>query len=299
MPFFSVIIPTRNEEKRLGYCLPSLLNQSFQDFEIVVVEDPDTSDKTKEFVDSLKSDKIKYIFHPQGMLMGDKRDYGTVHSTGDYFYFVDADMEFPSNLLQEIHDLIQKDKVEIVFVAEETPGPTWLNKMKNIEKTLAISNLSLSAARVYSANLYHKIGGYDKTLIAGEDGNLSDRAMRTGAKFAITETKVKHYETVGVGYRTHLLKKFRYGISSNNYFENQKKVDAGTTPKASLPASDRDRDLKSRPASSLKTYFLSPILWKNPFMAIQFVTFKFIELSVLALGLIYGKVFSKKVMHTR
>ena len=299
MPFFSVIVPTRNEEKRLGYCLPSLLNQSFQDFEITVVEDPGTSDKTKEFINGLKSDKIKYIFHPKGMLMGDKRDYGTVHSAGDYFYFVDADMEFPPNLLQEIHNLIQKDKAEIVFVAEETPGPTWLNKMKNIEKTLAISNLSLSAARVYSANLYHKIGGYDKTLIAAEDGDISDRAMQTGAKFVITKTKVKHYETVGVSYRSHLLKKFRYGISSNEYFAIQKKADTETTSKASLSPLDRDRDPKSRPASSLKTYFLSPILWKNPFMAIQFVTFKFIELSVLASGLIYGKVFSKKVTHTR
>ena len=292
MPFFSVIVPTRNEEKRLGYCLPSLLNQTFQDFEIVVVEDPQTSDKTKEFISSLKSDKIKYIFHPQGMLMGDKRDYGTVHSTGEYFYFVDADMEFPENLLQEIHDLIQKDKAEIIFVAEETPGLTWLNKMKNIEKTLAISNLSLSAARAYSKRVYNQIGGYDKTLIAGEDGNLSDRAMQTGAKYAITRTKVKHYETVGVSYFTHLLKKFRYGISSTAYFANQNKLE-------DVAKKQKEEKLESRPTSSLKTYFFSPILWKNPFIAIQFVTFKFIELSVLALGLIYGKVFSKKVTHTR
>jgi glycosyltransferase involved in cell wall biosynthesis len=299
MPFFSVIVPTRNEEKRLGYCLPSLLNQSFQDFEIVIVEDPGTSDKTKEFVENLKSDKIKYIFHPKGMLMGDKRDYGTIHSTGEYFYFVDADMEFPSNLLQEIYDLIQKDKNEIIFVAEETPGPTWLNKMKNIEKTLAISNLSLSAARVYSKRVYQKIGGYDKTLIAGEDGNLSDRAMQTSAKFAITKTKVKHYETVGVNYSTHLLKKFRYGISSTAYFANQKKIDNESTSKDSVSSSNKGAELESRPTSSLKTYFFSPILWKNPFTAIQFVTFKFIELSVLATGLIYGKVFSKKVINTR
>lgn len=290
MPFFSIIIPTRNEEKRLAYCLPSLLNQSFQDFEIIVVEDPETSDKTSEFIQNLKSDKIKYIFHPKGLIIGAKRDYAVNSVEGKFIYFIDADMEFPSNTLKEIHDLIVKDSSKIVFVAEETPGKAWLNKMKNIEKTLAISNLSLSAVRVFETDLYRSIGGYNKNLIAAEDGDLSDRAMKTGANYSVTSTKIKHYETVGVSYWNHLAKKFKYGISSRDYFSHQK---------TQGQSSDSTQESTPRSTSSLQTYFFSPILWKNPLVAVQFVTFKFIELSALALGLIYGKIFSKKVVNTR
>jgi glycosyltransferase involved in cell wall biosynthesis len=58
--FFSIIIPTRNEEKRLGYCLPSLLNQTFQDFEVIVVDDGST-DSTEEIVARFASKKIRYF----------------------------------------------------------------------------------------------------------------------------------------------------------------------------------------------------------------------------------------------
>jgi glycosyltransferase involved in cell wall biosynthesis len=290
MPFFSIIIPTRNEEKRLVYCLPSLLNQSFQDFEIIIVEDPETDDKTSEFIQKLNSDKIKYIFHPKGLIIGAKRDFAVDSVDGKFIYFIDADMEFPENTLQEIHDLIVANSSKIVFVAEETPGKTWLNKMKNIEKTLAISNLSLSAARVFETDLYRSIGGYNKNLIAAEDGDLSDRAMKTGSKYSVTHTKIKHYETVGVNYWNHLVKKFKYGISSKDYFNHQKSLNG---------ASDSVPKSTPRSTSSLQTYFFSPILWKHPATAIQFVVFKFIELSVLAFGLIYGKIFSKRIVNTR
>lgn len=279
MPRISIIIPIRNEEKRLSYCLPSLLNQTYQDFEVILVEDPETSDKTKEFVESLQSEKIQYVLHSKGMKLAEKRDFGTKSANGDYYYFADADMEFPSDILNEINNIIESKKSDIVFVSEQTPGKTWANKMKNMEKNIASSYFELSAARVFSKKLYNEIGGYDKDLNSGgEDGDISDRAMLKSSNYSQTIGKIKHYDSVGIKFTDQIYKKFKYGTSAVIYFQKQ----------AAYNSDLKKVNKNSRAKSSLAIYFLSPEVWKNPLLGIQFVFYKLIELTALAFGYLYG-----------
>tara|TARA_Y100000031_G_scaffold102701_1_gene112577 strand:+ start:672 stop:866 length:195 start_codon:yes stop_codon:yes gene_type:complete len=60
MPRVSVIIPTYNRAKLLKKAVESVLDQTFQDFEVIIVDDGST-DNTKNIVDSFNSNKIKYI----------------------------------------------------------------------------------------------------------------------------------------------------------------------------------------------------------------------------------------------
>lgn len=60
-PFFSIIIPTYNRADLIGKTLASVLNQTFTDFEIIVVDDGST-DTTKLVVDSFKDKRLKYIY---------------------------------------------------------------------------------------------------------------------------------------------------------------------------------------------------------------------------------------------
>lgn len=282
-PFISIIIPTRNEEKRLQYCLPSILQQSFQDFEIIIVEDPETNDGTEDYVKSLKSDKINYLIHPPQIRVPAKRNIGAGAARGKYVYIIDADMEMPEGLLQSLHDQIEKEKVDMMFVAERIPGGEWLANIKDLEKQIIQKEVSLIAARIYKRSVFEKSGGYKEHLIANEEVELSDRLVTEGKKYSFSNSNINHYETSGSNILRHLKKKFKYGTTANDYFESV----------------DESKDLASkRSGSSRLIYFTSPLTWKNPILGIQFVIFKFIEMSVLTTGMIYGKLFNTNTITT-
>ena len=106
MPQVSVIIPTHNRSEFLGAAIGSVLSQTFQDFELIVVDDAST-DTTAEVVASFNDERIKFIRH--GMNKGGSvaRNTGILNSTGDYIAFLDDDDEWlPAKLSKQIQVLL-------------------------------------------------------------------------------------------------------------------------------------------------------------------------------------------------
>jgi glycosyltransferase involved in cell wall biosynthesis len=64
MPFFSVIIPVYNKEKYVNAAITSVLNQTFTDFELLVIDDCSTDDSKKE-ITTISSNQIKIIEHTE------------------------------------------------------------------------------------------------------------------------------------------------------------------------------------------------------------------------------------------
>lgn len=92
MPKVSVIVPVYNVENYIEKCLESLVNQTLDDIEIVVVNDgsTDNSEKIiKKYIERNNS-KIKYVVKENGGL-SDARNYGMMFATGDYIAFLDSD----------------------------------------------------------------------------------------------------------------------------------------------------------------------------------------------------------------
>ena len=93
-PKFSIIIPVRNEEEYISQCLNSLLNQTYKNFEIIIVDDGST-DNTVNIIKSYikrygKSDKINLIL---GSKCGPScaRNIGVKHARGEVIVFIDGD----------------------------------------------------------------------------------------------------------------------------------------------------------------------------------------------------------------
>ena len=85
MPIISVIIPTYNREKYIQKALDSVFLQSFQDFEIIVVDDGST-DGTKNLLEPLiKGGKVKYLYQ-QNLRVSKARNNGIKNSSGKYYY---------------------------------------------------------------------------------------------------------------------------------------------------------------------------------------------------------------------
>ena len=109
----SVIIPVYNVEKYLEKCIESVLNQTYKDLEIILIDDKST-DKSGEICDSFakKSQQIKVIHKEKNEGLGYARNTGLEIATGEYVTFVDSDDYLEPNAIKDMHDTINLKRVD-------------------------------------------------------------------------------------------------------------------------------------------------------------------------------------------
>ncbi|NCN87271.1 MAG: glycosyltransferase [Candidatus Pacebacteria bacterium] len=113
-PFFSIIIPSLNEEKYLPLLLSDLAEQSFTHFEVLHIDAQSidtTVEKAQSFAESLQ---IKTITCPKKNV-GYQRNLGITEASGDWIIFMDADNRIPSYFLEGIKYNLMKDKNVAIF----------------------------------------------------------------------------------------------------------------------------------------------------------------------------------------
>ncbi|MCB6805048.1 glycosyltransferase [Veillonella parvula] len=99
-PLLSIIVPIYNVEQYLDRCIQSILNQTYQNLEIILVDDGAT-DCSGAIADSYAAkDKRIKVFHKENGGLSDARNYGLEHVTGDYILFIDSD-DFIVNIMCE------------------------------------------------------------------------------------------------------------------------------------------------------------------------------------------------------
>ena len=116
MPKVSVIVPIYNVEKYLEKCLDSLVNQTLEDIEIILVNDGSTDNSgqiAKEYASKYK-EKIVYLEKQNGGL-SDARNYGLEYAKGDYISFVDSDDYISKNLYSELARYMEEDYDMVKF----------------------------------------------------------------------------------------------------------------------------------------------------------------------------------------
>lgn len=108
---FSVLIPVYNTEKYLEECLQSVLNQTYQDFEIIIVDDGST-DCSGAICDNYQKDYPEKIIviHKENQGLISARRVGIANATGNYCIFVDSDDYIEKDLLIELNKILSQDE---------------------------------------------------------------------------------------------------------------------------------------------------------------------------------------------
>lgn len=115
MPFFSIITPVFNGEKYLARAIQSVLNQNFQDFELILIDDGST-DQSVNIANKFVSEDIRVKLlqqENQGALLARKK--GVLYAKGKYHLFLDCDDTFEDGALSEIYQLLQKDDIDLLL----------------------------------------------------------------------------------------------------------------------------------------------------------------------------------------
>lgn len=130
LPTISVIVPMYNAEKFLNCCIESVLNQTFRDFELILIDDCST-DKTLEISKSFSDSRIK-ILHTEKNLgrPGMTRNVGIDAARGKYFYFMDADDAILKNALEILLKTMTENNADIVYCSKWLePDDSNFNKL--------------------------------------------------------------------------------------------------------------------------------------------------------------------------
>ena len=221
--FFSIIIPTYNQGNFLKKALNSVLNQTYKNFEIIII-DNHSDDNTQEVVKSFKSNKIIYErIYNQGII-GKSRNLGIKKSRGKWVAFLDSDDFWYGERLQKIFNFLSNEEKYEVICTDEliVDEPMGIKKVwrygpfkENFYKTLLKKGncISTSASVVKKDFLLEQNINFneDKNFVTAEDYDFFMNLAFKKAKFKFL------HEVMG----EHL---FHNKSQSSNYVWHKKSV---------------------------------------------------------------------------
>lgn len=181
-PFFSIIIPTLNEEDFLPRLLDDIKNQKENDYEVIIVDGSSTDNTKKVALDYKKS-----FFQLKINNVSTQRNFGARKATGKYLVFLDADIRIKRNFLKNIAKNINRKK-GLIFIPymipekgneEYKPILNLLNMLVEFSQNLS-KKFSMGGSMVIEAGLFRLIGGFNEKLRMSEDHEIIQRAHDWG-----------------------------------------------------------------------------------------------------------------------
>ena len=186
-PFFSIILPTFNRSNIIINSIESVCNQSFDNWELIIIDDGSTDNTQAIIKDKINEDsRIKY-FYQKNSERSAARNYGINKTNGSYICFLDSDDLYENNYLNALHKFIQKNesKKGMIFcnvsrlengVKEKVPYDALENYANPIEYIL-LSKETVIPARVCIHEEILKFNKFDETLNISEDSELFTRIL--------------------------------------------------------------------------------------------------------------------------
>ena len=187
-PYFSIIIPVYNKENHIKATLESVLNQTFKDFEIIIVNDGSTDNSENKI--SQISDKRIHLHSIKNHGVSYARNYGISKATSDLIVFLDADDLWKPFHLEDLKSLYETfpncglyckaylkkhNNVELVSKYNSIPKTKdWMGIVTDYFEASTINALAWTSAVMVPKKILDEIGVFDEkiTLGAGEDTDL-------------------------------------------------------------------------------------------------------------------------------
>lgn len=181
-PFFSVIIPTHNRAAILGNAIGSVLDQTYSDYELIIVNDH-SDDNTEEIVKGFSDPRIKFLMNSRRRGPSGTRNTGIYAASGQWISFLDDDDIWLTKKLESLHMKIQdlEKNVGIIYTGfayydfdrKEMLQIVMPEKQGYIQDELLYKNHigTLSVVSI-KRNALKEAGGIDEKMSVGEDFDL-------------------------------------------------------------------------------------------------------------------------------
>lgn len=191
-PLFSIIVPCLNEEKYLPSLLHDLVNQSFQDFEVVIV-DGKSEDNTVKEASNFKSNIPSFTIISSDLRnVSVQRNLGALQAKGDYLLFNDADNRLPPSFLSTLRDQLSLSNPDIFSVYMQTKGLSFSHRF-SIDSINFYTKLQQKSSSPYiveaffgfKTKIFQNLKGFNTNLSVSEGTDILKRATLLGYTFKV------------------------------------------------------------------------------------------------------------------
>jgi len=190
-PMFSVVITTRNRARLLKRTLNSLISQTENDWEAIIVDDGSTDDTYTQILPYLRSwPEIRYIWKPHSGAVLSK-NYGIRASGGKFITFLDSDDEYhPVHLESRKIFLIRNPSVRFLYGGVKILGNHYVPDKNNPSARINLNDCVIGGTFVIEREVILSLDGF-REIMLGSDADLFERAKK--AQILMAEVKQPTY----------------------------------------------------------------------------------------------------------
>jgi len=200
-PNVSVIVTTKNEDRNIGACLESVIEQTMPPLEMIVV-DNFSEDQTIKIAKQFGA-KV-YQLGPERSA---QRNYGVEQAQGKYILYLDADMRLSTKVIENCVKRCKEDtKITGVYIPEIIIGTGFWIKVRRFERSFYDGTV-IDAVRFVPKDSFQKVAGFDLRFTGPEDWDF-DKKIRQLGKTIVADAHLLHDE--GNFNLQHYLNKKRY-----------------------------------------------------------------------------------------
>lgn len=208
----SIVIPCRNEEKYIGKCIESMINQSYgiENIEVLVV-DGMSDDKTQEIIKSYseKQPNVKFVINekkvaPVAMNLGIKQAIGDIIIIFGAHAYMDKD--YVKNSVEKLKDdavavvggriinISENNLSEAISYAMSSPFGVGNALFRYSTKEEFVDTVAFGA---YKKEVFETVGLFDEEFVRNQDDELNFRVSKAGYKMLLSPSVESHYYTRG------------------------------------------------------------------------------------------------------
>ncbi|MBM6614271.1 glycosyltransferase [Desemzia sp. RIT804] len=149
-PLVSVIVPVYNVEAYIEECLDSIIDQTYEKLEIIVIDDGSTDNSQQKIQPYLTDNRVQLIEQENRGLSG-ARNTGLKAATGEYILFVDSDDYIEVFTIKEVVEKLEKNQVDLI----RFNGKAFLDELNDpIKQNSYDFSHRLQEEKIYTSNLY-------------------------------------------------------------------------------------------------------------------------------------------------
>lgn len=191
----SVIIPVYNREKTVAAAVNSVLNQTYKDLEVIVVDDGST-DKTKEVMSQIHDKRVRYIYQENsGACMA--RNHGIELARGEYIAFHDSDDTWHLNKLERQMTIFENYNPDIVFcklhyIKKNGAEVLWPEKLKTGIVDPIVNLFGIGTQTIIAKRIVFEKFQFDNELPRFQEFELLYRASKVFTLYCLDEGLVEY-----------------------------------------------------------------------------------------------------------
>lgn len=183
----SIILPTYNRKHCIKRAIDSVLNQTYKDFELIIVDDGST-DGTEEYIASMQELKIRYIYNTKNVGTSEARNIGIRAANGEYIAFQDSDTVWVENKLEKQVTYMNSldSRVGMIYSPYKRIYPEYSIVYPSLDVPIAEKNGDIlrfllehplvdTPTMMIRKNVLSEVGGFNSEMKALEDYELSIR----------------------------------------------------------------------------------------------------------------------------